>query len=150
MVFAVGGCPVADLARWPTSLPPPLVEGYSEDGGDDGVISTTMQAGPAKRRPRVTLVPDPVKAVLLLNRAQFQVLNGFYLTTLRKTARFIWRDFRIPSSIDNVAVYRFIGKPTARPVSANYWEVTLQLERFSSAVGHFPLDFYDTVNWPTT
>jgi len=141
---------VAELARWPSSLPSPLVEGYSEDDGDEGVISTTMQAGPAKRRPRVTLVPDAVKVSLLLTRAQFQVLNGFYLTTLRRTARFIWRDFRIPESADNVAVYRFIGKPTARPVSANYWEVALVLERFSSVDGHFPLDFYDNKNWPAT
>ncbi|HID8537157.1 TPA: hypothetical protein ACXIMI_002287 [Stenotrophomonas maltophilia] len=141
---------MADLARWPTSLPPPLVEGYSEEGGDDGVISTTVEAGPVKRRPRFSSVPDPITAVLLLNRAQLQVLNGFYLLTLGKTARFIWEDFRLPAATDNVAIYRFMAKPAPKPVAPDYWKVTLQLERFSSAVGHFPLDFYDIANWPTT
>lgn len=141
---------MAELARWPSSLPPPLVEGYSEEGGNDGVVSTSMQAGPVKRRPRVSFVPDPITAVLLLNRAQLQVLNGFYLTTLRKTARFVWEDFRLPPSVDNVAVYRFVAKPAQTPVSPDYWKVMLTLERFSSVDGHFPLDVYDTTNWPTT
>ncbi|MBH1591387.1 hypothetical protein I5U77_02840 [Stenotrophomonas maltophilia] len=136
--------------NWPSSLPCPLLEGYEEPEGDDGIISTTMQAGPAKRRPRVSLVPDEVSMVLLLSQAQVQTLNGFYLTTLRKTRAFNWRDFRFPTASDNVAVYRFMAKPSYRPVTPRLWKATLSLQRLSGANGHFPLDFYDNSNWPTT
>lgn len=69
------------MPSWPATLPAIEKEGYSETPPDTS-ISTTMEAGPPKVRRRASAGVRKLIAPLTLSKAQTQILDDFYVTTL--------------------------------------------------------------------
>ena len=77
---------------WPSTLPPPLSSGTTVEPAFDNVITTSMEAGPSKRRRRTTWVPDKFTTSVSLDGDQVQTLRTFVETTLQDVLPFDWVD----------------------------------------------------------
>jgi len=83
-----------------------------------------MEVGQKKRR-RATYCPDVARFQLLLNKAQYAVLDSFYSTTVQEVGPIDWKDFRDGSN----CTYSFQKKPTytlAAP-GADLWFAEVEL-----------------------
>jgi hypothetical protein len=115
------------MPGWPADLPDNfLLEGYSETLADT-TIRTQMEAGIAKVRRRFTYAARPFSGRLVVNRAQKESLEAFYITTCRSGAdRFEWRH---PSRREYVAAQiRFTAPPGFEPLEPEIWHAVLQME----------------------
>ena len=81
------------MTAWPATLPQYLEGsgGYNEAPAN-GMLRTSMDSGPAKRRSRFTKIPVYITGVLApLTSAQVDILQAFYTTTcLNGTLTFTW------------------------------------------------------------
>lgn len=136
-------------AFWPKSLGCPQKSGYSEMT-DDNIVSTPVQSGPQRRRPRVSSVPTKASFNLILQAAGVQTLRDFYWITLGQTGHFYLPDYTKPLASDNVAVCRFIGEPSIEKMGGRYWRANVTLERLTTVNGHFLLNIRDETTYLTT
>ena len=125
--------------EWPASLPIPLLEGVTYTA-QQNVISTQMDAGPAKLRRRFTAVPEDVTFSLFLTQAQAQTLSDFVAITLKDVLPFDWREFRKPDT-DTLVTYRFKSRPRFTPMGSGLtWRADIELEQLTTFQGTFLLD----------
>lgn len=67
---------------WPASLPPLAeLDGYTETP-PDLALRSSVEAGPAKTRPRYSTGPTRLSGRLLLDATQAEALRSFFVTTL--------------------------------------------------------------------
>lgn len=93
---------------WPSSLPGLNVEGYSEEP-EEGVLRTSVDAGPDFTRRRVTAVPTRIQDTLYLTGTQVATLRAFHRDTLAMGSRvFAWDH---PRTGDAVTI-RFLRAPS--------------------------------------
>ncbi len=114
---------------WPATLPT-LAEaaGYSENYGVL-ILSTPMDAGPAKRRRRGNK-PRVLNVSFIMNNTQIATLETFINDTIKGTARF---DFPNPRT-NVVAEFRIVPNGDGELFSINYYtpnlyRVALSLEQ---------------------
>jgi len=111
---------------WPASLPQnPYAEDDLNFAPEDDRISSEMDAGPPKERPRSSKVYEDVTFSMVLSRAQWITLDDFYHATLGRVGKFDWVDFRR----DIAATYNFVGKPAASWYGGDgeFWKVRIHL-----------------------
>ena len=65
------------MATWPSSLPNPLIDGYSETLADN-VIRTSMDYGAQQVRKRTSSNSGGLELTYLLTEAQLDTLRDFY------------------------------------------------------------------------
>jgi len=109
------------MPEWPATLPqePP---GETETA-PDLAVRTEMDAGPPKMRRRFTAGVRRFSREMILTAAQVEILDAFYLDTLKSTLSFDWTHPRAGANV----TYRFTGPPAYTTYEGNY-KVTLPLE----------------------
>jgi hypothetical protein len=112
---------------WPGSLPQKVRTDYTENAGVL-ILSTPMDAGPAKRRRRGNM-PNTVNVGFYMTTAQVATLENFVQNTIKGTARF---DFPQPRTGGTVEV-RLVPQGDGRLYSVSYyspteWLVDMNLE----------------------
>ena len=88
---------------WPSTLPAPLQEGYSESPPSN-VIVWAPDCGPAHLRRRGTSKPRKVAYQFLLTRAEVATLETFFVTT----------------SVDGIYQFNFTDPRTGSTVTARF------------------------------
>lgn len=116
------------MADWPSTLPQsPITDGLNYVK-KDGVIRTTMEAGPQKRRRRYTATGEDCTMQIPMTRAQTMILDNFYYTTLGDgVLTFMWRHFKRVGFPP--AEYYFKGPPQYSLVGGDVWRANLELFR---------------------
>lgn len=71
---------------WPTSLPSGVLEGTDKQTGEDNLLRSQMDIGPAKTRRRTTAGTGSLEGTLFLTQAQFDTFMQFWRSTLRSGA----------------------------------------------------------------
>lgn len=114
---------------WPSTLPPPLLAGYSLETGDN-TIRTDMDTGPARVRRRSTAAPDTVGFSVLLNAEQMVIFRAFWDTDWQSGAA--WVRFQLKTgrtSGSTLLECRPVpAKWKAQPISDVHWHVSLTVE----------------------
>ena len=116
------------MPTWPTELQPyPLVSGYQE-APPNTAIRTEMDTGPAKQRRRYTAAPRTITgAVVLKTKAEVDVLDAFFVTTLQGGAlSFDWQDRN-----GVTRTFRFVAGSDAltyEPIEPDRWRASMRLE----------------------
>lgn len=111
---------------WPPVLPCPQIEGYTEQQ-EPTIIRTQMDTGPAKVRRRYTMPVTKVNIKVCLDRGQMEELWDFYTIRLQGGVQ----RFNMNNPWENVTrEYRFINPPAISGLTQNFWEASLELERF--------------------
>lgn len=112
------------MATWPTTLPDPLLAGYTRSP-QPTTLRTPMDVGPAKVRRRATTRVEAINFSLHLTSAQRATLETFFRTTLEDGAlTFDWVDHDTGAAV----VYSFVAPPVYTPLGADRFTATLQLE----------------------
>lgn len=76
------------MTDWPATLPVKFLKGsYDEEIGDT-VVKTSMEVGPAKRRPRSSISVDYISGSFILSLAQRNTLVDFYKNDVKRTLKF--------------------------------------------------------------
>lgn len=112
------------VPAWPSTLPTELLQrGYSQSS-PDVVLRSSVDAGPAKIRRRITQNIQPVTGNLILSLTELGYIRTFYDTTLLGgSLRFSWKD---PVSL-STKEFRFTA-PLKWTISNGLYDVTLELE----------------------
>jgi hypothetical protein len=114
------------MANWPAALPQlPTPGGYKEEPSS-GMVRTTMDAGPAKRRRRISAAPKKMHEVYEMTSAQLVTFEEFYNDTLLDgSLTFTKNNPRTGVS----STYAFgETKPSWSNIGPGYWLVDLDLE----------------------
>jgi hypothetical protein len=111
---------------WPSTLPQlPLHDGYSEQFGATFIRSET-EAGPAKRRKKISFAPRPmVYPIFLETFAEVALLETFYYDTLGGGALSFTHDH--PRTGTAGTVFAFKSPPELTPMGLGFL-ATLELE----------------------
>lgn len=113
---------------WPVTLPQkPLAPGYGETIGLN-VLSSPMDAGPAKRR-RLSARPDTMNLTWHMTGAQVEALRTFVVSTIKGAARFGFPHPRTGATVEARIVPQQDGKffdvGKVRPA---LWSVSMDFE----------------------
>jgi hypothetical protein len=109
---------------WPPTLPDNfLQEGYQE-GAVNNLIKTDMISGPSKRRPRSSVVYQPVTGGMNLTTQQKDIMLDFYQNTISYGAL----PFTMPV-YGGGTVDVFLDAYTTVPLSGDIWRMTMNLLR---------------------
>ena len=113
------------MAAWPTSLPSNLnADDYQETRGD-GVIRTSMDAGPEFVRRRYSATPTMIRGSLIISNTDVATLDTFYATTTAMgSASFTWTHPRTGAAVD----MRFMGPPAYQAISNDLYQVSLTFQ----------------------
>jgi hypothetical protein len=113
------------MTVYPATLPvSPLVDSFRE-AIPNTVLRTEMEQGPAKVRQRTTAAVRRFSVGYVMAKAQIEILETFYLTTLQGgTLAF---DFTHPRTGATVSC-RFVKPPDYVPTNGNYFKVGFELE----------------------
>ena len=147
MGSSTGETEVVDLYM-PSSIPDPENESLEFAPYGEDVMRSTMGAG-TKTRPVQTSSRETFKCSLYLEPSQLKTLLDFYNISARRVLPFFWWDWRWPGEGQPYATYKFLARPSYVKWQ-DMWRADLSLLIVASPEGHFPLDFYDSNNWPTT
>lgn len=118
------------MATWPTTLPAPLIAGYSLQALDQ-TIRTEMETGTPRVRRRTAARLDRLDASWHFTEAQFDAFRDFFddsSTGLSGGAT--WCTMVLKVGAGGAASYdaRFVGAYSAELVSRTMWRVSAQLE----------------------
>lgn len=113
------------MEMFPASLPCPQKNAVSYAPKFDNIITTQME-GRVKRRRRFTMVPDVMTFSLKCTSAQLQTLMEFCEITLKDVLPFVWKEWR--TDLDQIAVYRFVKRPTYTNIGLHLWQVDIELD----------------------
>ena len=98
---------------WPASLPAFVETDGFDDAFPETVVRTPMESGPAKQRRRFTAAPEPLRAGLVLTKAQHDTLKTFFVTTCKGgSLAFDW----VHPISQAAASYRFKAPPRVAPL----------------------------------
>lgn len=111
---------------WPSTLPRPLLEGYSTTPGNE-IVRTDMESGEARTRRRSVSAPDSIKLSWLLDATQMSQFRAYWDAELAGGAAWCDMSIDVGNGIEQKAV-RVIGQYTALKVSAAYWKVSCEAE----------------------
>lgn len=111
---------------WPSTLPRPLLEGYSTSPGNE-IVRTDMESGEARTRRRSVSAPDSIKLSWLLDATQMSQFRAYWDAELAGGAAWCDMSIDVGNGIEQKAV-RVIGQYTALRVSAAYWKVSCEAE----------------------
>ena len=120
------------MADWPTTLPGQMnLRGFRDTTDPKGMLRTTMDQGPDKRRTRSTLPIHQFSGQMLLTSAQQVTLDQFYNQTLGQGAlSFNWID---PSDCVTPMVLSFATPPSYTYAGKGLVFGTLNLEEVPGA-----------------
>jgi hypothetical protein len=110
-------------ASWPAGLPGGFLEGTDKQTGEDNLLRSAMDVGPAKVRRRTTAGAGILEGTLMLDQGQFDLFLQFWRTTTRAGA--------LAFSFYGVALFRFRQAPswtTVRTALGPHYQVTMNLE----------------------
>lgn len=111
------------MSTWPSTLPLPQAEGFSESG-QEGTVRTEMDSGPAEVRTRFTATSRFITYQYDLTRAEKLILDAFYVT-VGGSERFYWPDPDTGSTL----TARFRSRPTYSGIIAGlYYTATVSFE----------------------
>jgi len=141
---------MADLPKWPATLPAPDRSGYQYSIGF-GLVRTPFEGGYTRQRRTSFAMPGAFAMEFRMNTKQLGLLQvfldtygyGWFSMDLVSGAARIWR----PLSDCIFHKVRFTSDPVMAMVAPNLWQVTLQAEVASmrdpradgGTVGHFDL-----------
>lgn len=111
---------------WPSTLPRPLLDGYSTSPGNE-IVRTDMESGEARTRRRSVSAPDNIKLSWLLDATQMSQFRAYWDAELAGGAAWCDMSIDVGNGIEQKAV-RVIGQYTALRVSAAYWKVSCEAE----------------------
>lgn len=117
------------MASWPGTLPQNQFRGLSDER-EVAVVRSNMDAGPAKQRRRFSAAVRTLTVPIILNGAQKQTFDTFFITTLAEGAlSFAWTDPVTDSALN----LRFTKPPkwvlqVGGSTSARLWQAELPLE----------------------
>lgn len=112
---------------WPPSLPTSPVYPYAENGGVN-VLSTPMDAGPAKRRFRSQRA-DVLTLQFVMSAEQLALLETFVKTTLRGVIRFGFPHPRTQAIVEARIVPDSNGQFYAvEAIGPTLWGVSMTME----------------------
>lgn len=97
-------------ATWPPTVPADLLLNAISTPSEDGILRTTVDAGPAKVRPRyMPVASGAIQATLYLTDRQTRTIQQFYSNTLKRVGT-----FTLPDLIgDESKEWRFLNSPAA-------------------------------------
>lgn len=114
------------MSAWPGSLPQSnQLRGFQEVPPKTA-LRTSMDVGPAKMRQRFTANVRDIKLIFILTKAQVEILDDFFTSTLSGGALiFTWVHPRTNAAIN----VRFKGPPTYTILSGDdVWQATMEWE----------------------
>lgn len=112
------------MTTWPTSLPRPTVDSFSETTPNNSIRSS-MDKGPAKVRRRTTANVRPISFSLKLEPSLVDVVDEFYIdTTASGSLSF---DFVHPRTLETVEA-RFVEPPSYKELGNALFNVSISLE----------------------
>lgn len=113
---------------WPTSLPVPLLAGFSFSP-IDVTVRTDMDSGAARARRRFTAAPDMLKAAWRFTEAQMAAFRTFWEDDIGSGSAWFnlsLRDGRVSGLVTRVC--RFNGPFQAQYEGAGMWTVQAEIE----------------------
>lgn len=114
------------MAAWPTSLPRPLLSGYSVEP-TQAFIRTDMEAGPARQRKRFTAVPNEVVASWKFKPAEMETFLDFYAVDINQGTDYFTCELDIGNGFQTYNV-RFTAAPKRQALPGMNWNVSGRLE----------------------
>lgn len=112
---------------WPATLPPLAeLDGYTETP-PDLALRSSVEAGPAKTRPRYSTGPTRLSGRLLLTAAQAEALRSFFVTATKGGVL----AFDAPQPRTQAAArFRFLRSPELAHLAegGGLWRASLELE----------------------
>lgn len=109
------------MTAWPSTLPPPLLDGNYTETPPVNTLRTPMDDGPAKLRTSTSANTRPLAFNLLLTTAQVATLDAFYVS-------YASSQFSYTHPRTNAAVTaRFTAAPSYQTTD-NLWIVAIALE----------------------
>ncbi len=113
---------------WPTTLPDPLMSGYSVQAGDC-TVRTDMDSGAARVRRRFTAAPDRVDLKWLLTDAQMAIFRTAYESEFQSGAAWVFLTIRNARTAGLVSKEcRPTGPFKSDLISPAYWLVEMPVE----------------------
>ena len=117
------------MVAWPPTLPQKQFLGL-RDERQSGRLRTSMDTGPAKQRRRFTAATRNIGVPIVLDGAQRQTFDTFFITTLEEgVLSFDWED-----PVDDTTIsMRFISFPPFELISGGIpdermWQAVMTLE----------------------
>ena len=111
---------------WPTTLPPPSVEGYGLTP-QEAVLRTDMESGPARQRRRFRQTPTRITVRWLFLETQFALFEAWYKYHADEGGQ--WFEITLLGGLGLLPhEARFTRQFEARLLSARRWEVKGELE----------------------
>src|SRR5262245_1456135 len=110
-------------ASWPLSLPTGFLAGTDKQTGEDNLLRSQMDIGPAKVRRRTTAGAGSLEGTLYLDQSQFDTFMQFWRQTTRSGA--------LAFTFYGTVLLRFRQAPTwvnERMASGMHYRVTINLE----------------------
>lgn len=110
---------------WPNTLQQCLdARGFQITDRDD-TLTSEMDIGPAKKRPRTTDSIEDLTGVIFIDATQYSILQAFYRQTLGKGSL----PFLMPHPITREQVtVRFTAPPKYDPLGGVKFQATLSME----------------------
>ena len=109
---------------WPVTLPVAPLRAGNQQVLNDAVIRSEMGYGPAKLRRRTTAQIKQQPINLVLDDAERNTLDTFYISTLSQTLPFNYTDPVTGATVDA----RFVSPPVYREVSCTHWSCSMVFE----------------------
>ena len=118
------------MPNWPEFMPAPVDDDIAIGAPIGAVLRTSMDAGPAKQRPRFTAAPQPVTLVFKpISAANFTAFEAFYENDLSYGAL----DFHMQHPITDVTQrFRFVASQEPwrmTPIGKDAYRLSVNLER---------------------
>lgn len=110
---------------WPETLPQRLAASDFSDSLPDNVITTTMDAGPPKRRRKTTANIRTISGSMVMTTAEWDALVTFFQDTIKETL-----PFELPAPGEDVGTLTVVfGAPPQRQYfGPGRWRVALKFE----------------------
>lgn len=120
------------MAYWPTTLPPPVFNGY-QLAQIDPAIRTTMEGGNVRARRRTTARTDRITCVVVLTDSEFYTFRAWFDDAGGANGGASWFDVSLQVGGINSSALQTVEATFAAVWSAshplyNQWEVTMPLE----------------------
>jgi len=118
------------MAIWPTTLPTPLLNGYTIKPNDQ-TVRTDMDGGAARSRRRTMTRSDKVPVSWKFTDAQLVIFRAWFDDGVAGAAGgSAWFTTSLPTGVGGLTsiTARFIGPFTAPVLSGLSWNVTAELE----------------------
>ena len=114
---------------WPEGLPQVLVLDGLNAKRKTSVVTTRMDAGPAKRRRRYTVSTKAFTGCIYVSDEQRATLENFHKNTLGDgVSRFLMKD---PQTLD-FSEFRFTDDYDEESCGGGIWKIQMQLEKMNA------------------